>query len=476
MSQFSSLDAGASVQPQAEVSHDGLPPYSDEANNTAKEGVQNVLPKYPPGLPMHLRSGRQVAAQQHSERPPFSNQLPQPEAQVQQPFDNQLPQQPLLQQIRFTDVDVEIIGNHMAGVCHAMDACRQVLWTRMGVCHALQNAFEDERRAHSDYAKSYEMLYTQHQNALSELNTLSAECRSLSGRNDWYCRQIFFPPKDIEGVGIFQDAGPLQNDPLIAALAEAPALFPAGKTPDFVVSLGTGRTPVAENTTVTPGNFWRNRASPRLWRMFSEKMRDRDIRRLYNEDPRYHRVDFEFSDVEPRLENIKQMRDLQSTPCKGVTIMKAIDNIARSAISCLFYFKLETLPVAHHGATRASGFIRCWIRQSDPAFQTLIQQLTQASAAFYLNERIIPGDIDDPSFWDRDGNFSKHIELHDGKFSIKPRQGVNESCNISGSPYCTEKLIAFQGLNAVFGRADRRKRKRRAKNNTTARQKRRLRY
>ncbi|KAI2602275.1 hypothetical protein GGR54DRAFT_645183 [Hypoxylon sp. NC1633] len=50
----------------------------------------------------------------------------------------------------------------------------------------------------------------------------------------------FFSPKHVDGVGTFQDAGPLENNPVISALSEAAALFPLVEEPDFVVSLGTG--------------------------------------------------------------------------------------------------------------------------------------------------------------------------------------------------------------------------------------------
>jgi hypothetical protein len=50
----------------------------------------------------------------------------------------------------------------------------------------------------------------------------------------------FFPSKEINGVGTFQDPGPLENDPLISALSEVAAMFPLIEEPDFIVSLGTG--------------------------------------------------------------------------------------------------------------------------------------------------------------------------------------------------------------------------------------------
>src|ERR1700712_3829198 len=54
-----------------------------------------------------------------------------------------------------------------------------------------------------------------------------------------YCPR-YFKPKTIEGVGTYQDAGQLRNNPIFIALSEVEAIFPHTQEPDFVVSLGTG--------------------------------------------------------------------------------------------------------------------------------------------------------------------------------------------------------------------------------------------
>ncbi len=78
----------------------------------------------------------------------------------------------------------------------------------------------------------------------------------------------FYPP----GVGMFQDAGPLQNDPLISALSEVAAMFPLVEEPDSMVSRGTGApctTSGKPSMSVSgPLSLWKDGAFPRLWRMF----------------------------------------------------------------------------------------------------------------------------------------------------------------------------------------------------------------
>jgi hypothetical protein len=75
-----------------------------------------------------------------------------------------------------------------------------------------------------------------------------------------------FPPKHIPGVGTFQDAGPLENDPLISALSEMAAMFPLIEEPDFVVSLGTGAPRLKDDdlSMSGPSNIWKGGAFIRL--------------------------------------------------------------------------------------------------------------------------------------------------------------------------------------------------------------------
>jgi hypothetical protein len=78
----------------------------------------------------------------------------------------------------------------------------------------------------------------------------------------------FFPPKEINSVGTFQDAGPLENDPLISALLEVAAMFPLIEEPDFMVSLGTGAPRTKGDkpsiSVSSPLTLWKDGAFPRL--------------------------------------------------------------------------------------------------------------------------------------------------------------------------------------------------------------------
>jgi hypothetical protein len=96
--------------------------------------------------------------------------------------------------------------------------------------------------------------------------------------------------------------------------------------------------------------------------------------------------------------------------------------------------------------TKAStGRIQCVLRQGDPAFRSLFDQLSRASAAFYIDGRQLPGFIDDKSSFDPDGNFQKRVNLVvPAKFFICLQEGDSEPCNISRSPFTIRRSISAQ--------------------------------
>ena len=242
-------------------------------------------------------------------------------------------------------------------------------------------------------------------------------------------------------------------------------MFPLVEEPDFMVSLGTGAPRATSDkpsmSVSGPLSLWKDGAFPRLWRMFWEKMRDRHVKQVFRTHPRYHRLDTEFDGALPRLDDTKSIHELQLKAEEDHSITKVIDNIARCAIASVFYFELDSIPEGCNGEYRGTGFILCSLRQGDPAFKVLLDQLSKSSATFYVNNSPIPGTVGDFSFIGKDGNFRKRVELSlSGRFTITLRQDDSEPCNISGSPYSIEKLITAQGLNAHFGRADHGKRKR----------------
>jgi hypothetical protein len=58
----------------------------------------------------------------------------------------------------------------------------------------------------------------------------------------------------------------------------------------------------------------------------------------------YHRLDVEFDQAEPRLDDAKSMSELKSKVQADDSLSKAIDRIARCTVASLFYFELESIP------------------------------------------------------------------------------------------------------------------------------------
>lgn len=266
--------------------------------------------------------------------------------------------------------------------------------------------------------------------------------------------------KEISGIGAFQDPGTLENNPLISALAEAKALFPCIKNPDFVISLGTGAPKLDVPNTEGLRSLWKDGAFRRLFRLAWEKMRDRRVWHAVKDNPGFHRLDVEFDNTEPRLDDTKSMDSLKLSVQKNQSISEVVDNISRHLIASLFYFELESMPEKHRGRYAEAGNILCLLPQSDPDFNVLLTYLASSPAYFCVNNLPLPGSVGDQSFLAVNGNFQKRLELDVGDiFTISLKHGSMEACNISGSPYSIDKLVLAQGLDADFGRADHRKRK-----------------
>ncbi|PVH90608.1 FabD/lysophospholipase-like protein [Periconia macrospinosa] len=131
----------------------------------------------------------------------------------------------------------------------------------------------------------------------------------------------FFPPKHINEVGTFQDAGPLENDPLLWALSEVSAMFPLLKEPNFVISLGTGE-PGQKNYEVSTEdcrNIRKNGMFTRFRDLILEKMRDKTVRRAYKTIglaaqilPKIYRLSVNFETTEPRLDDARSIPELHT--------------------------------------------------------------------------------------------------------------------------------------------------------------------
>ncbi|KAI9762170.1 MAG: hypothetical protein M1840_001465 [Geoglossum simile] len=286
---------------------------------------------------------------------------------------------------------------------------------------------------------------------------------------------LFFRPKCIPGVGTFQDGGVWRNNPVDIAVWEIRAIWPEADEPDFVVSLGTGYRQQPPNTLLSmsgPRGIWRDGFIPRLRRAcvqaFMSCMNGREIWRGFRahrprSGGRCFRLDLETQGEIPRLDDINGIQELKTLARAGSSGSGEIDVLARCAVSSLFYFELESTPEYADRQYSCTGNILCRLRADSKAFEALVMQLSKNSAKFFLGNHRIPGQIGDRSSLGKGGDFRKRVELRIGdlqsKLSIYLKEGRHEQQNISGSPFSISTLVAAQGLDAYFGRADHRKRK-----------------
>jgi hypothetical protein len=262
-------------------------------------------------------------------------------------------------------------------------------------------------------------------------------------------------------MGIFQDAGSLENNPMSAAVSEVSATFPNAK-PHLVLSLGTGKpAPAADADEWQPAGVLRRAfrgrgVLSRLFRLFWESMREEKIKRLVHGNPRYHRLDIEFEGAEPRLDDARRIPELRAKALGDQSVSKEIDRIARSTIASLFYFQLDFVPDRAGGKQVGSGHILCALRPSERAFPVLMKRL--ATAGLALDDQAV-GSIADSTCFDRNGNFRKQVRFRvSDQFRICV-QLDSELYNISGSPFSITQLVAAQGLDSMFGEPDHGKRK-----------------
>ena len=247
-------------------------------------------------------------------------------------------------------------------------------------------------------------------------------------------------------------------------------MFPLLEEPDFIISLGTGE-PGPNNYEVSTDdcrNIRKNGMLARTRDLILEKMRDKTVRRAYKTVKvaaqilhKIHRLSVDFDATEPRLDDTRSIPGLKQKVETDHSLSPKIDTVARCVIASLFYFELDSLPKRSDGKYVVTGHILCSIRRSDPAFTALLSKLSSCSSRFLVNDWTIPGTINSPSFLGKDGNFRMqvHVETFD-RLTISLEQGDGKTCNISGSPFPVQKLVMAQGIDAPFGRADHRKRKR----------------
>ena len=140
-----------------------------------------------------------------------------------------------------------------------------------------------------------------------------------------------FPPKNIAGLGKFQDGGLKHNNPIKLALEEIKDLFPndpSAKRSTLKVSLGTGKAPDDDPGMYGSRSWWRDlwffRLCRALWSSIdsqegSDTIHRKELNNLQDElktkkrrrRREYFRFNVEFNSQEPMLNDSSKMPQMK---------------------------------------------------------------------------------------------------------------------------------------------------------------------
>lgn len=196
----------------------------------------------------------------------------------------------------------------------------------------------------------------------------------------------YFKPQTTRKHGTLQDPGLQANNPILIAMSEFQSLWPAQRTPDFILSLGTGfeegdkdeptRSPVRlrfwkrilqELTIATKGSKlaqdWES-AMPSEWRS------------------RYNRLDMAY-EVEPPLDNFAAIEPLKPLVSDWLQGNEQVKDVWELMLVSNFYFELDDYPFFEDGRFHCTGKILCRLPMSERGFETL-QKVLRETHSFFL--------------------------------------------------------------------------------------------
>ncbi|RKK85892.1 hypothetical protein BFJ68_g15415 [Fusarium oxysporum] len=269
---------------------------------------------------------------------------------------------------------------------------------------------------------------------------------------------LYFRAKYLAGLGTFQDAGVLANNPLSIALAEFAATN-GNAQPDLVLNVGTGTSPNAPLRD-EESNFITDSWILRLKRAYMSLMQGRriwddvtstDINAGRN-CGRY-RLDLTISNP-PAIDDTTSMPVLVSMVYRDDILLGAVPEIAYHLFATLFYFELTALPQKSGSNLYVKGSILCTRKGRDAALPKVANKLRRSKV--YINGKSCRSTVET----DEHGNIHQHLEFITGQSLLieLKEEGSLRAFPISGSPYNIKNLIERGSTTAVFGMRTHKKR------------------
>ncbi|KAF7910009.1 uncharacterized protein EAF01_003727 [Botrytis porri] len=276
-------------------------------------------------------------------------------------------------------------------------------------------------------------------------------------------------PPYFRSFGGYQDGGlGGHNNPINLAIWEQDVIWNRSKKqPDILVSLGTGFIQITKEEAEKNSrriSFFNSRCVPRLFasflNLFVGESRWRELCNTLSPQvrDRYHRLNVEFSESEPALDDTQVIPGLRQHVQWHVSANNEIKQCADNLLASLFYIELDVLPVFDRALFVCQGRILCRLSPSSNGLQVLAARLKERRARFHLDFHRSVLAIDSDMVIDIDAGkpFSKSIIFRARSLAdlldIKIDGIVSRQRSISNCPYVIETLIKDQGLDCEFGR------------------------
>ncbi|RSL40975.1 hypothetical protein CEP54_015958 [Fusarium duplospermum] len=275
--------------------------------------------------------------------------------------------------------------------------------------------------------------------------------------------EVYFVPKRIGDLGVFQDGGLAVNNPACIAVREAISLCSDATEPSIVVSLGTGSTVQDEHN---PSGMLSSKFPSRLWRALWRQTGSRTTwdhllsHQRVDSNTKFFRFDVEFLGKEPLLDEVSKMDHMQRTARDAATGTSDLRKLCRHLRAELFLFALDeqSLPYFANGGYHCTGHITCRLRAQTPGYKAFINQLCERAASFQVGAQILQVTRES---MEEDLSYRVHFVVPSlsSLIPITLTEEAGERFDVSGSPFTLEWLVQRQELDAGFGTSDHRKRK-----------------
>ncbi|KAH6884963.1 acyl transferase/acyl hydrolase/lysophospholipase [Thelonectria olida] len=263
--------------------------------------------------------------------------------------------------------------------------------------------------------------------------------------------EVFFAPKYIPGLGTFQDAGVLQNNPTLIALSEFVALEPRAKL-DLILNVGTGSSPGLPLENSQPRvveDSWLARLYRAYMSLIQGQKTWNDCAGLAKEilgGGTQYRLDITLHRP-PSLDDFKTMPTLKTLVHRDKSLSKVIDKMACRLFANLFYFELDALPRKTGAKFFVRGKIYCLRKEGDQALREILHRFRKCT--ILINGKPVPLNTGSDRHPDPGHNFT--FSTSEDLLIELRESGSRQTCPLSGSPYKISKLVSSGCLRAVFG-------------------------